>query len=34
MKIFTRIALILSVVATLAGCRSFNTLSNGGKKTS
>lgn len=34
MKIFTRIALIFTMVTLCAGCRSFNTLSNGGKKSS
>ena len=34
MKIFTRIAIAVGIVVAMVGCRSFNTLSNNGKKSS
>ncbi len=34
MRHFTRIAILVGIAALAVGCRSFNTLSNGGKKTS
>ena len=34
MKIFTRIAIVVGIVVAMVGCRSFNTLSNNGKKSS